>query len=56
VENYLYKNELSEENISDYGSKYKAVFAYNHSDVYVKAVLYIYDGLRAYFSPADTEQ
>ena len=45
VENYLYKNKLSGENIGDYGSNYKAVFAYNHSDVYVKAVLYIYDGL-----------
>ena len=48
VENYLYKNKLSEENIDDYDSKYKAVFAYNHSDVYVKAVLFIYDGLRDY--------
>ena len=52
VENYLYKNKLSGENIDDYDSKYKAVFAYNHSDVYVKAVLFIYDGLRDYFSPA----
>jgi membrane-bound lytic murein transglycosylase B len=48
VENYLYKNNLTGENIGDYDSKYKAVFAYNHSDVYVKAVLYIYDGLRDY--------
>ncbi len=55
VENYLYKNKLEGENIGDYGSKYKAVFAYNHSDVYVKAVLYIYDGLRGYFSPAKPE-
>jgi membrane-bound lytic murein transglycosylase B len=51
VENYLYKHKLSGENIGDSNSKYKAVFAYNHSDVYVKAVLYIYDGLRDYFSP-----
>ena len=51
VENYLYKNKLSGENIGDYDSKYKAVFAYNHSDVYVKAVLYIYDGLWDYLSP-----
>jgi membrane-bound lytic murein transglycosylase B len=50
VENYLYKNKLSGENIDDYDSKYKAIFAYNHSDVYVKAVLYIYEGLRNYFS------
>lgn len=53
VENYLYKNKLSGENIGDYDSKYKAVFAYNHSDVYVKAVLYIYDGLRDYSSQED---
>jgi hypothetical protein len=53
VENYLYKNKLSGENIGDYNSKYRAVFAYNHSDVYVKAVLYIYDGLRDYFSQAE---
>ena len=55
VENYLYKNNLSGENIGDYNSKYKAVFSYNHSDVYVKAVLYIYDGLRDYFSPAEPD-
>ena len=55
VENYLYKNNLSEENISNYNSRYRAVFAYNHSDVYVKAVLYIYDGLHDYFSPAEPE-
>jgi Membrane-bound lytic murein transglycosylase B len=55
VENYLYKNKLTGENIGDYDSKYKAVFAYNHSDAYVKAVLYIYDGLRKYFSPAEPE-
>ncbi|MGA2781867.1 MAG: lytic murein transglycosylase [Smithella sp.] len=53
VENYLYKHKLSGENIGDYDSKYKAVFAYNHSDVYVKAVIYIYDGLLDYFSPAE---
>ena len=55
VENYLYKNKLSEENIDDYDSQYKAVFAYNHSDVYVKAVLYIYEGLRNYFSPEEPD-
>jgi membrane-bound lytic murein transglycosylase B len=55
VENYLYKNNLSGENIGDYGSKYKAVFSYNHSDVYVKAVLYIYDGLHDYFSAEESE-
>jgi membrane-bound lytic murein transglycosylase B len=55
VENYLHKNNLSEENIGNYNSKYRAVFAYNHSDVYVKAVLYIYNGLRDYFSEAQPE-
>jgi membrane-bound lytic murein transglycosylase B len=55
VENYLYKNKLEGENICDYDSKYKAVFAYNHSDAYVKAVLYIYDALRDYFSPANSD-
>jgi len=46
VENYLYKHNLSVKNISDANARYKAVYAYNHSDVYVKAVLLIYDGLR----------
>jgi membrane-bound lytic murein transglycosylase B len=55
VENYLYNSELSGENIDDNDNKYKAVFAYNHSDVYVKAVLYIYDGLRNYFHPEGYE-
>ena len=55
VENYLYRHNLSGENIDDGASKYKAVFAYNHSDVYVKAVLYIYDGLRNYFSAKDQD-
>ncbi|MGD0280055.1 MAG: lytic murein transglycosylase [Smithella sp.] len=55
VENYLYKHNLSGSNIGSDDSKYKAVFAYNHSDVYVKAVLYIYDGLRDYFSPAEKD-
>jgi len=55
VENYLYKNNLSGENIDDYNSRYRAVYAYNHSNVYVKAVLYIYDGLRDYFSPEEPD-
>ena len=46
VENYLYHHQLSGEHINHYESRYQAVFAYNHSDVYVQAVLYIYDGLR----------
>jgi membrane-bound lytic murein transglycosylase B len=55
VENYLYKNNLSGENIDDYNSRYRAVYAYNHSNVYVKAVLYIYDGLRDYFSAEEPD-
>jgi len=51
VENYLYNSDLSGNNIDNDGSRYKAVYAYNHSDVYVRAVLYIYDGLRNYFNP-----
>ncbi|MBN1615085.1 MAG: lytic murein transglycosylase [Deltaproteobacteria bacterium] len=49
VENYLYEHNLSGRNIDDYNARYKAVFAYNHSDIYVKAVLFVYDGLREYF-------
>jgi len=49
VGNYLYKHNLSGKNIDDYDARYKAVFAYNHSDVYAKAVLFIYNGLRDYF-------
>jgi membrane-bound lytic murein transglycosylase B len=46
VGNYLYKHNLSGKNIDNYEARYKAVFAYNRSDVYVKAVLFIYEGLR----------
>lgn len=49
VENYLFKHNLSGKNIDQYESQYKAIFAYNRSDVYVKAVLHIYEGLRDYF-------
>ncbi|MDD4356152.1 MAG: lytic murein transglycosylase [Smithellaceae bacterium] len=48
IENYLYRHNLSGNNIDDPDAKYKAVFAYNHSDIYVSAVLYIYEGLRDY--------
>jgi len=48
VENYLYKHNLSGKEIDNYDARYAAVFAYNHSDIYVKAVLSIYDGLRNY--------
>ncbi len=46
IENYLHKNGLFKGNIGNSGSRYSAVYSYNHSDVYVKAVLYIYKGLR----------
>jgi membrane-bound lytic murein transglycosylase B len=56
VENYLYRHNLSGNNIYDRDARYKAVFAYNHSDIYVTAVLYIYEGLRDYFRPAKPEE
>ncbi|MHB8138924.1 MAG: lytic murein transglycosylase [Smithellaceae bacterium] len=55
VENYLYRHNLSGNNINDRDARYKAVFAYNHSDIYVTAVLYIYEGLRNYFYDAKPE-
>lgn len=48
IENYLNKHNLSGKNIRDYKARYKAVYAYNHSDAYVQAVLFIYEGLRNY--------
>ena len=45
ISNYLNKHGLSGRNINDYKARYNAVYAYNHSDAYVKAVLYIYDKL-----------
>lgn len=54
VENYLYKHKLSGKNIDNYNARHKAVFAYNHSAIYVKAVLFIYDGLRDYFYPVES--
>jgi len=46
IENYLHKNGLSKGNIGNPGSRYSAVHAYNPSDAYVQAVLYIYKGLK----------
>ena len=46
IENYLHKNGLSKGTIGNPGSRYSAVHAYNPSDAYVKAVLYIYKGLK----------
>ncbi|MDD4155019.1 MAG: lytic murein transglycosylase [Candidatus Cloacimonetes bacterium] len=45
ISNYLNKHGLSGVNIDDYNAKYSAVYAYNHSDAYVKAVLHIYEEL-----------
>jgi membrane-bound lytic murein transglycosylase B len=53
IENYLHKNGLSKGNIGNHNSRYRAVHAYNQSDAYVKAVLYIHDGLRNYFRSAE---
>ncbi len=46
IENYLHRNGLSGGNMNNRNSRYRAVYAYNHSDAYVQAVLHIYDGLR----------
>lgn len=54
VENYLHKNNLSGGNIHDSNSLYRAVYAYNHSDAYVKAVLYIYEGLKKHSRPRES--
>ena len=46
IENFLYNHGLSNENINQLKSRYYAVYRYNPSDAYVKAVLYIYNALR----------
>jgi len=46
VENYLFNFGLNRENINVSESLYKAIYAYNRSDTYVKAILYIYEGLQ----------
>ncbi len=46
IENYLFQSGLSKSNMNDYDARFKAVYSYNHSDAYVKAVLYIYDEMR----------
>ena len=55
VENYLHKNGLSKGNVGNSNSRYGAVYAYNNSDAYVKAVLYIHDRLRRYFSTQEQD-
>lgn len=47
IANYLRKHGLNRDNMDNYQARYNAVFAYNRSDAYVKAVLYIYDKLYA---------
>ena len=46
VLNYLNKNGLNSKNIDNRNARFKAIRAYNHSDAYANAVLYIYDELR----------
>ncbi|MCL2064455.1 MAG: lytic murein transglycosylase [Candidatus Cloacimonetes bacterium] len=46
ISNYLNGHGLSGRNIGNYQARFRAVRAYNHSDAYVRAVLYIYDELR----------
>jgi len=47
IAHYLTKSGLNSKNMDVYKSRYNAVFKYNNSDAYVKAVLYIYDKLHA---------
>ncbi len=47
IQNYLNKHGLNRDNIGSRDARYKAVYAYNHSDAYVRAVLYIYEHLHA---------
>ncbi len=54
VENYLYRNNLSGKSINEGDRLYQAVFAYNHSDAYVRAVIYIYEGLKKHFRPQES--
>jgi len=47
IANYLSKAGLNSRNMGQYRARYNAVHSYNHSEAYVKAVLYIYDKLHA---------
>ena len=46
IENYLFQHGLRGETMSSESNRRNAVFAYNRSDAYVQAVLYIYEELR----------
>jgi membrane-bound lytic murein transglycosylase B len=48
IENYLFNNGLNRVNQDDPDQRYRAVYSYNKSDAYVRAVLYIYDTLHAW--------
>ena len=45
IENYLFKHGLNSKTMDDLDKVYYAVFAYNRSDAYVKAILEIYNKL-----------
>lgn len=51
IENYLVKHGLNMETIHDYQTLYKAVYSYNRSNSYVKAVISIYEELRKIRDP-----
>lgn len=46
IENYLFNSGLNKNNVNTLQNRYNAVYAYNHSDSYVRGVLYMYDELR----------
>ena len=46
IANYLAAHGLNAKTMGDADKRYWAVYAYNHSDAYVQAVLYIYDALK----------
>ncbi len=46
IANYLHKHGLNAQTMGNQKSREKAVYAYNHSDAYVQAVLYIYNDLK----------
>ena len=46
IANYLHAHGLNAQTMGDEKKRYSAVYAYNHSDAYVQAVLYIYTELR----------
>lgn len=51
IENYLFidtAGKLKAESVNDEKALYRAVYSYNNSDAYVKAVLYIFRGLQKF--------